>query len=165
VVAARTKPTLGWNRPGVTTSGYVAPFDTWASMPQDGVGRAMARRRSPAYGGLLLRSLDCGVALPQDIEDPDVYVASCRDKVLTEAVAYLDDHVGLYLPGAVTERGFVCTCLVGANGHRGRVRPGDPVTSASTSIPRIVIGSRFRDPTSIGCGSDESGYDNLVLGG
>ena len=26
--------TLGWTEPGITTSGYIPPFETWASMPQ-----------------------------------------------------------------------------------------------------------------------------------
>ncbi|MGI9053152.1 MAG: FAD-dependent oxidoreductase, partial [Ilumatobacteraceae bacterium] len=28
------EPTLGWDRPGVTMTGFVKPLDTWASMPQ-----------------------------------------------------------------------------------------------------------------------------------
>ena len=84
--------------------------------------------------------------------------------MLTEAVAYLDHHVGLYLPGAVTEQGFAWHLLVGANGHRGASALETQYVSVnidpSDRYVQSVPGSdkyRLR--------SDESGYDNLVLAG
>ena len=156
------EPTLGWHRPGVTTSGYVAPFDTWASMPQTLWAEQWPEDDRPRYGGLLLRSPECAVA--QHRRRRRDYVAGCREKVLTEAVAYLDNHVGLYLPGAVTEQGFAWHLLVGANGHRGASALETQYVSVnidpSDRYVQSVPGSdkyRLR--------SDESGYDNLVLAG
>jgi uncharacterized protein with NAD-binding domain and iron-sulfur cluster len=155
------EPTLGWNRPGVTTSGYVAPFDTWASMPQ-----TLWAEQWPGDDHPRTVAYFCGAlnALWPNTEDPDVYVARCREKVLTEAVAYLDNHVGLYLPGAVTDQGFAWHQLVGVNGHRG-------VSALETQYVSVNIDPSDRYVQSVP-GSDkyrlrsnESGYDNLVLAG
>ena len=155
------EPTLGWPRPGVTTSGYVAPFDTWASMPQ-----TLWAEQWPADDQPHTVAYFCGAlnALWPNDEDANRYVAGCREKVLTEAVTYLDNHVGLYLPGAVTEGGFGWHLLVGVNGHRGRSALETQYVSVnidpSDRYVQSVPGSdkyRLR--------SDESGYDNLVLAG
>ena len=53
---------LGWDSPGVTTSGYVAPFDTWASMPQTLWAEEWPDARSPTDRGVLLRGARRGVA-------------------------------------------------------------------------------------------------------
>ncbi|ORV35465.1 amine oxidase [Mycobacterium conspicuum] len=156
------EPTLGWNLPGVTTSGYVAPFDTWASMPQ-----TLWAEQWPDDDHPLTVAYFCGalnVPGQGDNADPKAYVASCREKVFAEAVTYLDTHVGLYLPGAVTEQGFAWHLLVGANGHRGASALATQYVSVnidpSDRYVQSVPGSdkhRLR--------SDESGYDNLVLAG
>jgi uncharacterized protein with NAD-binding domain and iron-sulfur cluster len=155
------EPTLGWNRPGVTTSGYVAPFDTWASMPQ-----TLWAEQWPAEDHPRTVAYFCGAlkALWPNTEDPAAYVANCREKVFSEAVAYLDHHVGLYLPGAVTQREFGWHLLVGANGHRGasalKTQHVSVNIDPSDRYVQSVPGSdkyRLR--------SDESGYDNLVLAG
>jgi hypothetical protein len=108
----------------------------------------------------------CGAlnALWPNAEDPEEYVAQCRAKVLADAVAYLDDHVGLYLPGAVTEHGFAWHLLTGVNGHRGAAALETQYVSVnidpSDRYVQSVPGSdKFR------LRSDESGYDNLVLAG
>jgi uncharacterized protein with NAD-binding domain and iron-sulfur cluster len=155
------EPTLGWARPGVTTSGYVAPFDTWASMPQTLWAEQWPDDDHPRTVAYFCGALN---ALWPNAEDPNAYVAGCREKVMTEAVAYLDNHVGLYLPGAVTEQGFGWHLLVGANGHRGTSALETQYVSVnidpSDRYVQSVPGSdkyRLR--------SDESGYDNLVLAG
>jgi uncharacterized protein with NAD-binding domain and iron-sulfur cluster len=157
------EPALGWNRPGITTSGYVAPFDTWASMPQTLWAEQWPADDRPRTVAYFCGALDAPWPYPKDI-GPDVYVARCREKVFTEAVAYLDNHVGLYLPGAVTEHGFAWHLLVGANGHRGAAALKTQYVSVnidpSDRYVQSVPGSdkyRLR--------SDESGYDNLVLAG
>jgi uncharacterized protein with NAD-binding domain and iron-sulfur cluster len=133
---------LGWARPGVTTSGYVAPFDTWASMPQTLWAEQWPdadRPRTVAYF--------CGaLAAP--------WPASGSD----------DDHVGLYLPGAVTGEGFDWHLLSGVNGHRGSSALATQHVSVnidpSDRYVQSVPGSdRYR------LRPDESGYDNLVLAG
>jgi uncharacterized protein with NAD-binding domain and iron-sulfur cluster len=155
------EPTLGWPRPGVTTSGYLAPFDTWASMPQTLWAEQWPEHDRPGTVAYFCGALN---ALWPNTEDADAYVAGCREKVLTEAVAYLDNHVGLYLPGAVTEQGFAWHLLVGANGHSGASALETQYVSVnidpSDRYVQSVPGSdkyRLR--------SDESGYDNLVLAG
>ncbi|WP_156690072.1 FAD-dependent oxidoreductase [Mycobacterium sp. Marseille-P9652] len=153
--------TLGWHRPGVTTSGYVAPFDTWASMPQTLWAEQWPPVDSPGTVAYFCGALN---ALWPNTESTEDYVEHCREKVFTEAVAYLDKHVGLYLPGAVTEHGFAWHLLVGANGHRGAAALKTQHVSVnidpSDRYVQSVPGSdkyRLR--------SDESGYDNLVLAG
>ncbi len=155
------EPTLGWNRPGVTTSGYVAPFDTWASMPQTLWAEEWPVDDRPGTVAYFCGALN---ALWPNTEAPDAYVASCHEKVLTEAVAYLDNHVGLFLPGAVTEQGFAWHLLVGANGHRG-------ASALETQFVSVNIDPSDRYVQSVPGSdkyrlrSDESGYDNLVLAG
>jgi uncharacterized protein with NAD-binding domain and iron-sulfur cluster len=155
------EPTLGWHRPGSTTSGYVAPFDTWASMPQTLWAEQWPPGDQPRTVAYFCGALN---ALWPNIDDPDVYTANCREKVFTEAVAYLDNHVGLYLPGAVTEQGFAWHLLVGANGHRG-------VSALKTQYVSVNIDPSDRYVQSVPGSdkyrlrSDESGYDNLVLAG
>lgn len=153
--------TLGWDRPGVTTSGYVAPFDTWASMPQTLWTEEWPpehRPRTVAYF--------CGVfdAEWPTTDEPADYVARCRQRVLDEAVNYLDNHLGFYLPGAVTERGFAWNLLCGAtrNADRSELETQhvsvniDPSDRYVQSVPGS---DKYR------LRPDESGYDNLVLAG
>ena len=152
---------LGWGCPGVTTSGYVAPFDTWASMPQTLWAEQWPDDDHPQTVAYFCGALN---ALWPNAEDPEEYVAQCRAKVLADAVAYLDDHVGLYLPGAVTEHGFAWHLLTGVNGHRGAAALETQYVSVnidpSDRYVQSVPGSdKFR------LRSDESGYDNLVLAG
>ncbi|MGH3642123.1 MAG: FAD-dependent oxidoreductase [Mycobacterium sp.] len=152
---------LGWDHPGVTTSGYVAPFDTWASMPQTLWAEQWPDDDRPNTVAYFCGALN---ALWPTTEDPDDYVARCRAKVFDDAVAHLDNHVGLYLPGAVTEGGFAWHLLVGANGRRGasalvtqhvsvNIDPSDRYVQSVPGSDRY----RLR--------SDESGFDNLVLAG
>jgi uncharacterized protein with NAD-binding domain and iron-sulfur cluster len=155
------EPALGWHQPGVTTSGYVAPFDTWASMSQTLWAEQWPDEDPPRTVAYFCGALN---ALWPTTERPDVYAAGCRDKVLAEAVTYLDNHVGLYLPGAVTEDGFAWHLLVGANGHRG-------TSALHTQYVSVNIDPSDRYVQSVP-GSDkyrlrpdESGYDNLVLAG
>jgi uncharacterized protein with NAD-binding domain and iron-sulfur cluster len=152
---------LGWHRPGVTTSGYVAPFDTWASMPQTLWAEQWPDDDPPQTVAYFCGALN---ATWPTTEDPKDYVARYRREVITEAVAHLDRHVGLYLPGAVTEQGFAWHLLHGVNGHRGASALETQYVSVnidpSDRYVQSVPGSdkyRLR--------SDESGYDNLVLAG
>jgi len=152
---------LGWHRPGVTTSGYVGPFDTWASMPQTLWAEAWPaadRPRAVAYF--------CGVLdAPWPVESaPADYLRRCRQRVTATAVDHLDRHLGLYLPGAVTEQGFAWELLCGNVDARGPAALHTQHVSVnidpSDRYVQSVPGSdkyRLR--------SDESGYDNLVLAG
>jgi uncharacterized protein with NAD-binding domain and iron-sulfur cluster len=153
--------TLGWHRPGVTTSGYVAPFDTWASMPQTLWTEDWPDDDSPRTVAYFCGAFDAEWPPDGDHED---YVARCRQRVLTHAVTYLDQHIGLYLPGAVTDRGFAWHLLSGADGARGSSALDTQHVSVnidpSDRYVQSVPGSdkyRLRP--------DESGYDNLFLAG
>lgn len=155
---------LGWNRPGVTTSGYVAPFDTWASMPQTLWAEQWPVNDHPRTVAYFCGALNAAWPNSKDIADPNAYVASCRKKVFAEAVAYLDNHVGLYLPGAVTEQGFAWHLLVGANGHRGASALETQYVSVNIDpSDRYVLSVPGSDKHRLR--ADESGYDNLVLAG
>jgi uncharacterized protein with NAD-binding domain and iron-sulfur cluster len=152
---------LGWDRPGVTTSGYVAPFDTWASMPQTLWAEDWPDDDRPRTVAYFCGALDAAWPTTDDHAD---YVGRCRQRVLTQAVDYLDHHVGLYLPGAVTEQGFGWHLLSGANGDKGRSALDTQHVSVnidpSDRYVQSVPGSdRYR------LRPDESGYDNLVLAG
>ena len=152
---------LGWDRSGVTTSGYVAPFDTWASMPQTLWAEDWPDGDHPRTVAYFCGALN---VLRSNTEDPQAYVARCREKVLADAVAYLDGPVGLYLPSAVSEHGFAWHLLSGANGHRG----AEALTTQHVSVnidpsDRYVQSVPGSDKYRLR--SDESGYDNLVLAG
>jgi uncharacterized protein with NAD-binding domain and iron-sulfur cluster len=152
---------LGWDRPGVTTSGYVAPFDTWASMPQTLWAEQWPDDDRPQTVAYFCGALNA--SWPSS-EAPMDYVSRCRDRVITDAVAHLDENVGLFLPGAVVEGGFAWHLLSGANGHRGASALETQHVSVnidpSDRYVQSVPGSdRYR------LRSDESGYDNLVLAG
>jgi uncharacterized protein with NAD-binding domain and iron-sulfur cluster len=155
------EPTLGWNRPGVTTSAYLPPFETWASMPQtlwaedwpDG-----DRPRSVAY---FCGTLDAPFPTT---EDPAQYARRCRELVHGEACKFLDRDIGLWLPGAVSEAGFAWHLLAGVDGQRGasalecqhvsvNIDPSDRYVQSVPGSDKY----RLRP--------DESGYENLVLAG
>jgi uncharacterized protein with NAD-binding domain and iron-sulfur cluster len=153
--------TLGWDRPGVTTSGYVAPFDTWASMPQTLWTEQWPEADRPRTVAYFCGALDAEWP-PRD--DPAGYVDRCRQRVLDSAADYLDHHVGLYLPYAVTADGFAWHLLAGVNGHRGH----DALTTQHVSVnidpsDRYVQSVPGSDKYRLR--PDESGFDNLVLAG
>lgn len=155
------EPSLGWPRPGVTTSGYVAPFDTWASMPQT----LWAENWPPAAQPKTVAYF-CGVfdaPWPPDADDAD-YVRQCRQRVLATAREHLDRHIGFYLPGAVDDDGFAWHLLCGSDGRRGT----DALETQHVSVnidpsDRYVQSVPGSDKYRLR--SDESGYDNLVLAG
>jgi uncharacterized protein with NAD-binding domain and iron-sulfur cluster len=152
---------LGWASPGVTTSGYVAPFDTWASMLQTLWAEEWPEHDHPRTIAYFCGALE---AVWPTTDDHTDYVDRCRQRVLTQAVGYLDQHVGLYLPGAVTEQGFGWHLLSGANGNRG-------ISALDTQHVSVNIDPSDRYVQSVPGSdkyrlrSDESGYDNLVLAG
>lgn len=156
-----TESALGWTWPGVTTSGYVAPFDTWASMPQTLWAEDWPGDDGPRTVAYFCGAFDAEWPTTEDHED---YARRCRQRVLDQAVEHLDDHVGLYLPGAVNTDGFAWQLLHGADGHRG-------ISALETQHVSVNIDPSDRYVQSVP-GSDkyrlrpdESGYDNLVLAG
>lgn len=152
---------LGWTEPGVTTSAYVAPFDTWASMPQTLWTEAWPDDARPATSAYFCGQL---MAPWPTSQQHDAYVRDCRRRVLDYARTHLDRHIGLFLPGAVDETGFKWSLLAGVNGATGH----DALASQHVSVnidpsDRYVQSLPGTDRYRLR--PDESGYDNLVLAG
>jgi uncharacterized protein with NAD-binding domain and iron-sulfur cluster len=135
---------LGWPYPGATVSGYVTPFDTYASMSHlvaredwpDG-----DRPRSIAYFCSALR------------DDDGAAPGTARATVSANARRFLDEHAGHLWPGAVGRDGrfrreLLCGELVRAN-----VAPAERYVQAlpGTGSLRLRAGA--------------SGFDNVVLAG
>lgn len=156
-----TESALGWHRPGVTTSGYVSPFDTWASM-----GQTLWAERWPEHDEPHTVAYFCGAldAPWPTIQQPAGYVTACRKRVLDNAVEYLDHHLGMYLPGAVSEGGFTWALLAGADGRTGAGALETQHVSVNIDpSDRYVLSVPGSDKYRLR--PDESGYDNLVLAG
>jgi uncharacterized protein with NAD-binding domain and iron-sulfur cluster len=150
---------LGWDRPGVTTSGYVAPFDTWASMSQTLWAEGWPDADRPETVAYFCGAFDAEWPTSQ----PN-YAEACRQRVIARGLEYLDRHVGLYLPGAVTEAGFDWDVLCGADGLRGAAALDTQHVSVNVDpSDRYVLSVPGSDKYRLR--PDESGYDNLVLAG
>lgn len=152
---------LGWHRPAVTTSAYIPPFETWASMGQTLWTEDWPPDQQPGTVAYLCGTLE---APWPPTEPDDEYVRRCRARVRDNAVRHLDSYLGFYLPGAVTERGFAWHLLCGADGR-------DDSAALTTQHMSVNIDPSDRYVQSVP-GSDkyrlrpdESGYDNLVLAG
>jgi uncharacterized protein with NAD-binding domain and iron-sulfur cluster len=156
-----TESALGWHRPGVTTSGYVSPFDTWASMGQTLWAERWAESEDPQTVAYFCGAFDAEWPTTSDPED---YLADCRKRVLANAVDYLNRHVGIYLPGAVTEGGFSWGLLAGAGDRTGAAALETQHVSVNIDpSDRYVLSVPGSDKYRLR--PDESGYDNLVLAG
>jgi uncharacterized protein with NAD-binding domain and iron-sulfur cluster len=152
---------LGWRAPGATVSAYLPPFDTWASMPQTLWAEAWAGTERPGAVAYFCGSLDA----PWPTTDEHLhYVSRYTDQVHSAAVTFLDRHVGLYFPNAVSEAGFAWHLLCGVNGQRGREALATQHVSVNIDpSDRYVQSLPGSDQYRLR--PDESGYDNLVLAG
>lgn len=152
---------LGLQWPGATISGYVTPYDTWASMPQTLDAEQWPDDDRPGTVAYFCGPL--ATTWPTT-EDHATYVEDCRRRVHADIVEYLDQHVWLYFPKAVTEKGFDWQLLSGNDTHVDSAALAtqhvsiniDPSDRYVQSIPGT---DRYR------LRPDESGYDNLVLAG
>ena len=153
--------TLGWDEPGVTTAGYIPPFETWASM-----GQTLWAEQWPAEDQPRSVAYFCGTLaaeLPPRRYDPD-YLPRHRARVLADAVRHLDHNIATYLPGAVTDRGFDWRLLCGVNGATGPAALATQHVSVNVDpsdryVQSVPGSDRYR------LRPDESGYDNVVLCG
>jgi uncharacterized protein with NAD-binding domain and iron-sulfur cluster len=158
------EPAIGWPHPGTTVSGYAAPFDTWASMPQLIDAEDWPDDDRPAAIAYF-----CGVlAAPWppangEADDP-AYRDNHTEQVRERAVDFLGQQLRHLLPGAMSDDGFRWELLCGRDGRTGpaafdsqywtaNVDPSDRYVQALPGTNRY----RLR--------SDESGYDNLFLAG
>lgn len=156
------EPSLGWPQQGVTVSGYVSPFETWASMPQTLWAEAWPEGDRPGTVAYFCNALDA--SWPGTGSDLAAFVQGQERRVRDNAVGFLDGPVARFLPGAVDEDGFRWDLLCGADGSSGRaafdsqywtanVDPSDRYVQSLPGTDRV----RLR--------SDESGIDGLVLAG
>jgi uncharacterized protein with NAD-binding domain and iron-sulfur cluster len=155
------EPALGWEHPGATISAYLPPFETWASMPQTLWAEDWPDEERPGTVAYFCGSLN---APWPTTEDNGSYASRHTQSVHAEATNYVDRHLGLYFPNAVTEHGFAWHLLSGVDGQRGQSAMATQHVSVnidpSDRYVQSVPGSdkhRLRP--------DESGYDNLVLAG
>jgi uncharacterized protein with NAD-binding domain and iron-sulfur cluster len=155
------EPSLGWNEPAVTISGYLRPFETWASMPQTLWSEDWPEDDRPGTVAYFCGTLN---ATWPTAEAGAGYARRYEQRVREDAATYVDRHLKTYFPGAVGEQGFRWHLLSGVNGERGpaalatqhvsvNVDPSDRYVQSAPGTERY----RLRP--------DESGYDNLVLTG
>jgi uncharacterized protein with NAD-binding domain and iron-sulfur cluster len=156
---------LGWSGPaGVTVSGFVKPFDTWASMPHLLPAEDWPDTQAPRTIAYFCSVLDNPAATDTA---PDV--AEARRDVHERARTFLDRHVATLWPDAVQEGAFRWALLC----------DGTAATSAATNGPERLETQYWRaniDPSDRYVqslpGSDQyrlqpgkSGFDNLVVAG
>ena len=145
---------LGWSFPASTVSGYVPPFDTYASMTH-----LLAREQWPADQQPATLGYFCGsLRLPDPDADP-VGVATAN------AVRFLDRHAGHFWPAATGPAGFRWELLANGDSPVDFDRPlaGQYVRANVTGSERYVqsLPGTQRHRLRV----DESGYANLVLAG
>lgn len=154
-----SEPELGWPYPGTTVSGYVTPFDTWASMPQLIDPEDWPDDDRPGTIAYFCSVLDA--PWPPDADGP-AYERDQQARVRAHAVRFLREHIGHLLPGAASD-GFRWDLLCGSAADdesafdsqywRANVDPSDRYVQSLPGSDRY----RLRP--------DESGYDNLFLAG
>jgi uncharacterized protein with NAD-binding domain and iron-sulfur cluster len=140
---------LGWSYPGATVSGYVTPFDTYASMTHLLVHEDWPRERRPQTIGYF-----CSVLAEDQANDPD----KAHDAVRSNALDFLTRHAGQFWPRATSPDGgfrweLLCGTGIDSQYWRANVDPSDRYVQ---SLPGTG-GHRLR--------ADESGYANLFLAG
>lgn len=152
---------LGLAAPAITTSGYIPPIDTFSSMPQTLWAEDWPDHDRPQTVAYFCGALDVGWTATID---QTAYVEQCQHIAKTEALNFLNNLVGVHLPGAVTEAGFAWHLLVGANGHRDDAALATQHLSVNIDpSDRYVLSIPGTDEYRLR--PDESGYDNLVLAG
>lgn len=141
---------LGWlGKPAVTTSAYLPPFETWASMAQTLWAEEWPDDDRAATVAYFCGSLDA----PWPIDDDSAsYVRRYEEQVRADAVRFMNRDIGLWFPNAVSDAGFSWELLCGQH-VSVNIDPSDRYVQ---SVPGS---DRFR------LRPDESGYDNLVLAG
>jgi uncharacterized protein with NAD-binding domain and iron-sulfur cluster len=150
---------LGWRGPEqVTVSGFVEPFDTWASM-----GHLLALEDWPASDRPRAIAYFCSTLAPNRTSagavDPRAEHAAVRER----ARQFLDRHIGVLWPGAADAEGFRWELL--CNGSpagtpgldhqywRANVDPSDLYVQSLPGTDRY----RIRP--------GDTGFDNLVIAG
>lgn len=148
------EPRLGWREPGSTMTGYVKPFDTWASMPQLVDAEDWSAHDRPGTIAYF-----CGTLDARDSDGADHHA-----RVRANAIRFLSDDLAHLLPGAACDGTFRWDLLCGHNGEAGSDAIDSQFWAANVDpsdryVQSVAGTDRFR------LRPDESGYDNLYLAG
>jgi uncharacterized protein with NAD-binding domain and iron-sulfur cluster len=140
---------LGWVHPGSTVSGYVTPFDTYASMTH-----TLRREDWPADGAPHSVGYFCSVLTEREAANP----ALAAERVEANAVEFLSRSAGHLWPAAIDAEGHFRWELLAGDGNDARYCRAnvDPSDRYVQSLPGT---GRFR------LRADGSGYRNLFLAG
>ena len=155
-----TERELGWTEDDVTISGYVEPFDTWASM-----NHVLEFESWPAEDRPQTLAYFCN-ALQTTVPASAFGQIAANEQVRLNTIHFLDRHVGLFWPRATflfPDR-FNWSLLHAADGTRHLGRLDDQYIRANVDpsdhyVQALPGTSGFRMRT------DETGYDNLLLAG
>jgi uncharacterized protein with NAD-binding domain and iron-sulfur cluster len=154
---------LGWRGPEqVTVSGFVEPFDTWASM-----GHLLALEDWPASDQPRAIAYFCSTLAPTPssagVVDPSAEHAAVRER----ARQFLDRHIGVLWPGAAGAEGFRWELL--CNGSPAGAPDGSPgldhqywranVDPSDLYVQSLPGTDQYR------IRPGDTGFDNLVIAG
>jgi uncharacterized protein with NAD-binding domain and iron-sulfur cluster len=153
---------LGWDSPGVTITGYVKPFDTWASMTQ-----LIAAERwtgdQPKSLGYFCNTLATG---PEPDRSSTDYWDAMQAVVRQNAVDFLRTEVASMWPGTVDPSSgeFDWELLAGGEAKTGEARFDTQFWTANVDpseryVQSVPGSDRYR------LRADQSGCDNLFLAG
>lgn len=155
------EPSLGWAIPGVTVSGYVKPYDTWASMPQ-----LVPVENWPADDQPGTIAYFCSVIpTPPDVDPTDFDYPRKRNKEARDAaVAYLENHIAHMFPRAMMDGQFRWDLLCGGNGATDELAFDSQFWTANVDPSDLYVQS-LPGTDKYRLRADESGYENLFLAG
>jgi uncharacterized protein with NAD-binding domain and iron-sulfur cluster len=153
---------LGWNRSGVTMTGFEKPFETWSSMDH-----LLAREQWPEPDPPRSLAYFCNTLPTTGLPDPDdlAYPKRQHERVRENAVRFLSRAAGHSWPGAMTASGeFRLDLLVDGAGRVGSDRFDSQFWRANVDpAERYVLSLPGSDKYRLR--ADQSGYSNLVLAG
>jgi uncharacterized protein with NAD-binding domain and iron-sulfur cluster len=163
-----TKSVAALGRPGakgITLTGFVKPFDTWADMTHLLPGEDWPEGRTPRSLAYFCGSLPSGPELPD--RDDTGYPAVRREWARREAVGFLERHAGHLWPRAVRPDGGFRWELLAAPGTQ---RPAGPARFATQYWTANVNPSDRYTLSLPGTAKDrisplDNTYDNLTVAG
>ncbi len=157
------EPSLGWQHPGSTMSGYVEPFDTWASMPQLIACEEWPHDDRPGTIAYFCSTLVTSATADRD--DP-AQPKAAHAAVRAHAERFVVEHLGHLLPGAVASHdgGFRWDLLCGAGPAEGSARLDSQFWRANVDPSDRYVQS-LPGTDRLRLRADRSGYANLFLAG
>ena len=154
------EPSLGWPWPASTTTSYVRPFETWASMPQVIDAEDWPADEGPGTIAYFCSTL--AAPLPDDGDWPG-YHRRQQQRVQGHVRRFVEEQLAGLLPGVSRNARFRWELLCGSDVASPEALSTQFITAnvdPSDRYVQSVAGSdRFR------LRPDESGFDNLFLAG